>query len=273
MLLSGGEKALTAIALLFAIFQYKPSPFCILDEVDAPLDDANTGRFVRMLEGLKEKTQFVLITPLAEDHGDRRPALRRDHGRAGRQQAGQRQVLHRPAGARACEGAHGWSGLARGLRYDPGVRLLRLAFAVGVAGFCWAFVGGVVYLAELHGGLPLRTDRSPTHAGARCAATWRARRGSTASRLSSSPRISAGCASWASCSRRAGRYDEALEAFGKALRVRLDARALTGIGDVLLVRGNYARAADAYEQSLKLQPRQPQAEQRLALARARSARP
>jgi chromosome segregation protein len=62
MLLSGGEKALTAIALLFAIFQYKPSPFCILDEVDAPLDDANTGRFVRMLEGLKEKTQFVLIT-------------------------------------------------------------------------------------------------------------------------------------------------------------------------------------------------------------------
>jgi chromosome segregation protein len=62
MLLSGGEKALTAIALLFAIFQYKPSPFCILDEVDAPLDDANIGRFVRMLEGMKEHTQFVLIT-------------------------------------------------------------------------------------------------------------------------------------------------------------------------------------------------------------------
>jgi chromosome segregation protein len=62
MLLSGGEKALTAIALLFAIFQYKPSPFCILDEVDAPLDDANIGRFVAMLEGLKEQTQFVLIT-------------------------------------------------------------------------------------------------------------------------------------------------------------------------------------------------------------------
>jgi chromosome segregation protein len=62
MLLSGGEKALTAIALLFAIFQYKPSPFCILDEVDAPLDDANIGRFVKMLDGLKEQTQFVLIT-------------------------------------------------------------------------------------------------------------------------------------------------------------------------------------------------------------------
>ncbi len=62
MLLSGGEKALTAISLLFAIFQYKPSPFCILDEVDAPLDDANIGRFVRMLEGLKEQTQFVVIT-------------------------------------------------------------------------------------------------------------------------------------------------------------------------------------------------------------------
>jgi chromosome segregation protein len=62
MLLSGGEKALTAISLLFGIFQYKPSPFCILDEVDAPLDEANVGRFARMLEGLKDKTQFVLIT-------------------------------------------------------------------------------------------------------------------------------------------------------------------------------------------------------------------
>ena len=62
MLLSGGEKALTAISLLFAIFQYKPSPFCILDEVDAPLDDANIGRFAKMLEGMKDQTQFVLIT-------------------------------------------------------------------------------------------------------------------------------------------------------------------------------------------------------------------
>ena len=61
-LLSGGEKALTAMALMFAIFKYKPSPFCLLDEIDAPLDDANIGRFVDMLRGLQERTQFVLVT-------------------------------------------------------------------------------------------------------------------------------------------------------------------------------------------------------------------
>ena len=61
-LLSGGEKALTAMALMFAIFQYKPSPFCLLDEIDAPLDDANIGRFVEMLRGLQDRTQFVLVT-------------------------------------------------------------------------------------------------------------------------------------------------------------------------------------------------------------------
>ncbi len=61
-LLSGGEKAMTAIALMFAIFKYKPSPFCLLDEIDAPLDDANIGRFVEMLKGMLHHTQFILIT-------------------------------------------------------------------------------------------------------------------------------------------------------------------------------------------------------------------
>jgi chromosome segregation protein len=61
-LLSGGEKTLTAIALLFAIYLVKPSPFCILDEVDAPLDDANIDRFTRILRKFSDNTQFIVVT-------------------------------------------------------------------------------------------------------------------------------------------------------------------------------------------------------------------
>jgi chromosome segregation protein len=61
-LLSGGERALTALSLLFAIYLVKPSPFCILDEVDAPLDDANVSRFLKMIRHFCEETQFVVIT-------------------------------------------------------------------------------------------------------------------------------------------------------------------------------------------------------------------
>ncbi|CAK0774720.1 Chromosome partition protein Smc [Gammaproteobacteria bacterium] len=61
-LLSGGEKALTAVALVFSIFQLNPSPVCLLDEVDAPLDEANVGRFCRMVQEMSEKVQFIFIT-------------------------------------------------------------------------------------------------------------------------------------------------------------------------------------------------------------------
>jgi chromosome segregation protein len=61
-LLSGGEKALTALSLLISLFRIKPSPFCILDEVDAPLDDANVERLADLISSMSEHTQFVLIT-------------------------------------------------------------------------------------------------------------------------------------------------------------------------------------------------------------------
>jgi chromosome segregation protein len=61
-LLSGGEKALTAVALVFSIFELNPSPFCMLDEVDAPLDDANVGRFCDIVREMSERVQFIIIT-------------------------------------------------------------------------------------------------------------------------------------------------------------------------------------------------------------------
>jgi chromosome segregation protein len=61
-LMSGGEKALTAVSLIFAIFQTRPSPFCVLDEVDAPLDDANVTRYNEMVRSMTDQSQFILIT-------------------------------------------------------------------------------------------------------------------------------------------------------------------------------------------------------------------
>ena len=60
--LSGGEKTLTATALLFAIYLIKPAPFCILDEVDAPLDDANVGKFTQMIRKFSKDSQFIIVT-------------------------------------------------------------------------------------------------------------------------------------------------------------------------------------------------------------------
>jgi chromosome segregation protein len=62
LLLSGGEKAMAALALVMGIFKYRPSPFCLLDEVDAPLDDVNIGRFSDKILAMSQHTQFVVIT-------------------------------------------------------------------------------------------------------------------------------------------------------------------------------------------------------------------
>jgi chromosome segregation protein len=61
-LLSGGERALTTLAFLFAIFRFKPAPFCLMDETDAPLDDVNVERYKRLLEQFRAETQFILVT-------------------------------------------------------------------------------------------------------------------------------------------------------------------------------------------------------------------
>src|SRR5690606_40101013 len=61
-LLSGGERSMTAVALLFSIYQVKPSPFCVLDELDAPLDESNINRFIKILQRFLTTSQFIIIT-------------------------------------------------------------------------------------------------------------------------------------------------------------------------------------------------------------------
>ena len=61
-MLSGGEKTLTAIALMFSMFQLNPAPFCVLDEVDAPLDDLNVGRYCQLVKEMSKDTQFLIIS-------------------------------------------------------------------------------------------------------------------------------------------------------------------------------------------------------------------
>ena len=61
-LLSGGEKAMTAVSLLFSLFQLNPAPFCMLDEIDAPLDDANVGRFCEVVNEMSNDIQFIMVT-------------------------------------------------------------------------------------------------------------------------------------------------------------------------------------------------------------------
>ena len=110
-LLSGGEKALTAIALVFAIFQLNPAPFCLLDEVDAPLDDANTERYCKLVTEMSERHAVPLHHAQQDRDGDGRAADRRDDAGAGR-------VAHR-RGRHGRGGQPGRGGLsaARPLRW------------------------------------------------------------------------------------------------------------------------------------------------------------
>ncbi len=97
LLLSGGEKSLTALALLVAIFQFQPSPFCALDEVDAALDETNVGRFADLLHSLSKDTQFLVVTHSKRMMQCRRHDLRRHHAGARRLQGGERAPRRRPA--------------------------------------------------------------------------------------------------------------------------------------------------------------------------------